>query len=364
MKDMFNLEDYLSRGIEDIVKGALKASFSNPKESIFITKYSYAIKHAHKLRMEYESSGQHIPPFLIASITGSCNLHCAGCYARANHICADKDLQYQLTAQEWERIFTEAKQLGICFILLAGGEPLLRPDVVNEAAKHKGILFPVFTNGVLISEDYLKVFDSHRNLVPIISIEGNEENTDLRRGKGVYVRLLTAMDEMKKKGILFGASITVTKDNINEVTGEAFLHGLADRGCKAIIFVEYVPVGQTDYALAPEEEERAFLAVRLNALRSESDEMIYISFPGDEKSSDGCLAAGRGFFHINPSGRIEPCPFSPFSDTDIREKSLLNALKSPLFAALMDNNMLIKEHTGGCVLFEQEEEVRKLLQGL
>jgi MoaA/NifB/PqqE/SkfB family radical SAM enzyme len=52
--------------------------------------------------------------------------------------------------------------------------------------------------------------------------------------------------------------------------------------------------------------------------------MIFISFPGDEKTSGGCLAAGRGFFHINSHGGAEPCPASPYSDINVRDSSLLD----------------------------------------
>jgi MoaA/NifB/PqqE/SkfB family radical SAM enzyme len=86
-----------------------------------------------------------------------------------------------------------------------------------------------------------------------------------------------------------------------------------------------------------------------------------VSFPGDEKASGGCLAAGRGFFHINANGGAEPCPFSPYSDTNIRNISLLQALDSPLFQKIQSDDILIGEHQGGCVLFEQEEAVKKLL---
>ena len=91
--------------------------------------------------------------------------------------------------------------------------------------------------------------------------------------------------------------------------------------------------------------------------------MVFISFPGDEKSSGGCLAAGRGFFHINAFGGAEPCPFSPYSDTSLKNISLKDALNSPLFLKLRENGNLEKEHIGGCVLFEQEQEVKKLLGG-
>ena len=89
--------------------------------------------------------------------------------------------------------------------------------------------------------------------------------------------------------------------------------------------------------------------------------MVYISFPGDEKSSGGCVAAGRGFFHINSHGGAEPCPFSPYSDINVRDTSLQAAMKSPLFLALQEEGVLMEEHPGGCVLHEKRTQVESLL---
>lgn len=60
-------------------------------------------------------------------------------------------------------------------------------------------------------------------------------------------------------------------------------------------------------------------------------------------------------------GGAEPCPFSPYSDVNLRETTLRDALKSPLFLKLKENGNLEKEHIGGCVLFEQEEQVKQLM---
>jgi MoaA/NifB/PqqE/SkfB family radical SAM enzyme len=208
---------------------------------------------------------------------------------------------------------------------------------------------------------YLDLFDKCRNLVPIMSIEGGKENTDTRRGQGIYELLIRNMEELHARGLIFGASVTVTTQNIREVTSDAFLRELSDRGCKAVIFVEFVPVTEESRELAPGDEEREYLKAQLGRLRQELSEMVYVSFPGDEKSSGGCVAAGRGFFHINSHGGAEPCPFSPYSDTNVRDTSLKEALNSRLFRALRDNGHLLEDHAGGCVLNEKRELVESLL---
>ncbi len=361
MEKEFNIERYMTGGVEKIVKNALKASLFNPRESIFMGRYALASKKASEKRRIAEENGEHIPPFLIASITSNCNLHCAGCYSRANHACKDSEPVDQLTAEEWKTIFDEANEMGVGFILLAGGEPFIRRDIITIASKTPDILFPIFTNGTMVDDQYLKLFDQNRNLVPILSIEGGEETTDNRRGKGVYERLNTSMKRMKDAGVLFGASVTVTTENMREVLSDSFVDAMYERGAKAIVYVEFVPVTEEAKHLAPSDEEREFIKTELMRLREEHDDMVLISFPGDEKTSGGCLAAGRGFFHINSHGGAEPCPFSPYSDVNVKKIGLKAAMNSPLFKAIQAENLLMEDHAGGCVLFERREQVEAIL---
>lgn len=357
----FELGTYLSSGVERIVKEMLGLSLSNPKQSIFMAQYTMAARKARKLREKAELKGDHIPPFLIASITDQCNLRCLGCYASENKSCRAACGSKELASDQWGEIFHQAEELGISFILLAGGEPLIRKDVLREAGKYQRILFPVFTNGTLLEEAEIQMFQSFRNLIPVLSLEGGEEATDLRRGDGVYASLNSGMERLAGEGIMFGASVTVTKKNLEEVTSDQFLGDLKDKGCKAVVYVEYVPADRRTEALAPGEPEREYLKKRLLELRSVPESMLLVSFPGDEKESGGCLAAGRGFFHINSGGGAEPCPFSPFSDTSLLHTSLRGALASPLFRKLHKEGILEQEHIGGCVLFEQERIIREYM---
>ena len=360
--DQINLTEYLTGGVEKLVKDILRAILKDPKESAFMLKYSRCAKEAAQKRAEFEKSGEHIPPFLIASITSSCNLHCAGCYARHNHSCGDSSPVEQLSDLEWLKIFKEARELGIGFILLAGGEPMIRRDVISAAGTVPEILFPIFTNGTMIDDPYIDLFDKYRNLVPVFSIEGHKEKTDTRRGDGVYGKLMEGMERMQKNHLIFGASVTVTRENLGEVFSRDFVENLNGLGCKIVFYVEYVPVSAATAGLAPTDEERKSMEKELAKLHRTYPEMIFISFPGDEKSSGGCLAAGRGFFHINSHGGAEPCPFSPYSDSNVRETSLREALRSDLFRTLQSENILTGEHIGGCVLFEQKEKVEAIME--
>lgn len=356
------LTEYLSKGIRNIISEIILHTVKNPKETEFLLKFKVSSRKAEQKRKSLEQEGHHIPAFLISSITHSCNLFCKGCYARENKICGEENNMSLLESNDWGNIFQQASDIGIGFNLLAGGEPLQRKDVILLAAAMKNTIFPIFTNGILIDDFYVNLFDENRNLIPILSIEGNEKTTDERRGDGIYKKVIQSMNRLKDMKILFGASITVTTENLKEITSHTFIDRLMNLECRLIFFIEYVPVDEQTRNLAFTEKERNEFEKILNDLRRLYRSVLFLSFPGDEESMGGCLAAGRGFFHINPYGAAEACPFSPYSDCNLKESTLLEALKSPFFTKLKEHGLVGSEHVGGCSLFEQEEKVKALCE--
>ncbi|MCE5343372.1 MAG: radical SAM protein [Eubacteriales bacterium] len=361
MTAVFDLTAYLNQGTEQLVQDILKATLRNPKEAAFLRRYHAAQRGTEKRRTALEAEGQHIPMFLIASITNACNLFCKGCYARANGQCGQTSTEPLLDAKQWDGIFSQAEEAGIPFILLAGGEPMMRPDVLRAAAEHKSILFPIFTNGTLIDKSLLALLDQHRNLVPVVSLEGGESATDRRRGDGAYRHAQAALHNLSDNKLLFGVSLTVTTENRPEVMSADFMQSLYQEGCRLVFFIEYVPVAPNTEYLAPDDAERLVIEEAQDSLRARFTGMVFLSFPGDEKHMGGCLAAGRGFFHINAHGAAEPCPFSPYSDMNLRDHTLLEVLHSPFFRLVRDLNAQGRAHMGGCALFENEAQVKALL---
>ncbi len=354
-----NLNEYMEQGISLLTKTVGRFYLKNPRGIAFLAKTVPEIKKSAKRRSQHEADGLHVPPFLIASVTAQCNLHCAGCYARASGACTDTKAE-ELDAPAWRKIFSEASSLGVSFIILAGGEPLLRHDVIETAAQFPNLIFPIFTNGSMIDERYEMLFDRCRNLLPILSVEGDGEATDARRGTGAYEAVGRAMAFFRRKKLLFGISVTVTKENMAEVTQAAFVEKLRQDGCGILFFVEYVPVEPNTKHLMLDEKDVQKMQEITDALRKRFDDMIVLSFPGDEAETDGCLASGRGFFHINAAGGAEPCPFSPYSALNLKECSLADALRSDFFLAL---RKLAAQagHDGGCTLFAHREAVEALL---
>lgn len=355
-----NLNVFMNQGIKGILKTVNRYYIKSQKGRAFLSYTLPRIQKSANIRSGYEKNGTHIPAFLIASIASQCNLHCKGCYSRASGACNKDLIPSELSAIKWESIFMEASQLGIPFILLAGGEPFMRYDVIEAAAKSRDIIFPVFTNGTMIDEQRLSLLDKSRNIIPVFSIEGEQTETDKRRGEGIHALVHNAMNRLQDKGILFGASITVTKENIHTVTDLSFISNLRNQGCGLIFFVEYVPVSKGTEHLALSQIDIDALAHTVSSLKENIDDMIILSFPGDEIAMGGCLASGRGFFHINSSGGAEPCPFSPYAKYNLKTSSILEVLKSDYFAQLREIAQNADEHMGGCTLFKEEDKVLAL----
>ena len=352
--------EFLSRGVQKLVARAMVVANGDRRESRFFGDFMISSVEAAFNRNVHATGGENIPPFLIASISGSCNLHCEGCYSRSNGYCSDCDKPDELSADDWKNIFVQAEDIGINFILLSGGEPLMRRDVIKVASQFRRILFPIFTNGTLIDDEYLEMFIKYRNLLPVFSIEGDSVKTDSRRGEGVFENVKEKMQMLCEAGVPFGVSITVTHENLQEVTSSQFVRSLQDDGCKLVVYVEVVPVTEDMRPLVLTDSDREYLRQRAENLQKNTNKMLFLSFPGDEDKTGGCLAAGKGFFHIDASGNAQPCPFSQYSDTNVKETSLLGALKSPLFTKLRESGIL-EDENGGCVLFQKKEEVEKML---
>lgn len=354
-----NLSLLLNSGINDIMKTASRYYLKSREGRALVAQMLPRMQAGAAIRNRYEKQGIHIPTFLIASIASQCNLHCHGCYARANGACGETDSsQADMSAEKWVSIFAEAVELGIPFVLLAGGEPLLRQDILDIAAANKEIIFPVFTNGTLIDDERINFLDTNRHIIPILSIEGERAETDMRRGEGMYAMLQETMLHLQERGILFGVSITVTNQNMADVTEWNRVSALRDMGCGLLFFVEYVPVSAGTEHLILDSDDLAVMNERVEKLKTKTKDMTIFSFPGDEAQLGGCLAAGRGFFHINSLGGAEPCPFSPYAKHSLQDYSILDILQSDYFAELRMIAQNAPHHIGGCTLFQETEQVK------
>lgn len=347
----------LNKTIQAFLKETLRVMYRNPSMVKTVLQAIRFQKKAARKREEYQKQGLQVPPYMIISITNQCNLRCQGCYARAQH----RPVEREMGHDQLRSVIAEAKDLGISFVFLAGGEPLIRPDILDITNALPEVIFPLFTNGLLITDETIARLREQKNVIPIISLEGYETETDGRRGSGVYSHLRGTFEKLRISGIFFGLSFTVSRTNFDTVTNEIFIHQLMASGCRLFFFVEYVPVkeGTADRVII--DEQRSALAGILDSFRLRFP-ALFISFPADEEAFGGCLSAGRGFIHISAEGDLEPCPFAPYSDSNLKDLSLKEALQSELLSRIRQNHAELTETSGGCALWEKRDWVKSFLK--
>lgn len=343
--------------INDILRTALRVWRRTPGFALRAVRLLQQQRKAARRRTALAESGVHVAPFVIYSITGKCNLDCKGCYAKILH----KSHRPELSDERVQRLLAEARNLGVSIMLLAGGEPLLRERLLQLTASTPEILFLLFTNGSLLDDEKVDTLHRQKHVVPILSLEGNKDPTDSRRGSGTYDYVLKAMGKLRRARMFFGTSITLTHENFEHATSEAMIGDLIDRGCRLFFYINYVPVepGTEQLELSP--EQVSTLRERIEDYRRRLP-ALFVAFPEEEVKLGGCLAAGRGFIHINAYGDVEPCPFSAYSDSNLTEMPLEQALKSPLFAKILDSGVVLDESDGQCALWKRRHWVEALLR--
>ena len=300
-----------------------------------------------------------IPWIILVDPTSACNLKCTGCWsAEYGHL-------IQLSYEELDRIITEGEELGIYAWLMTGGEPLIRKaDILKLAEAHPYSSFHIFTNGTLIDDAFCEEVVRLGNIAPSISLEGFEEVNDFRRGKGVFQKVMHAMDTMKKHKLLFGTSICYTSSNYKTVTSDEFLDMIISKGVKYTWYFHYMPVGNdasTDLLLTPEQREYMYHRVREIRAGEGGKPIIAVDFQNDGEYVSGCVAGGKYYCHINPNGDVEPCVFIHYSSANIHDMSLLDCLKQPLFKAYKANQPFNPNHLKPCPMLENPEKLIQMV---
>ncbi len=301
-----------------------------------------------------------IPWLILMDPTSACNLHCTGCWA------AEYGNRLNLSFEDMDRVVTQGKELGIYFYMFTGGEPLVRKaDILKLMEKHRDVEFHTFTNSTLIDEEFCKECQRLGNLSFSISLEGFDEVNDMRRGKGVFDKVMHAMDLLKKYGLIFGTSICYTSKNIETVTSDEFLDLIIDKGCRFTWYFHFMPVGNNSTTdLLPTKEQREYMIKRVREIRGrEGGKPIYaMDFQNDGEFVGGCIAGGRNYFHINANGDAEPCVFIHYSGANIHENSVLECLKQPLFMAYRDNQPFNHNHLRPCPMLENPEILQRMVK--
>ena len=269
-----------------------------------------------------------VPWAILMDPTSACNLRCTGCWA------AEYGNQLNMDFDTLDSIIRQGKELGITMYIYSGGEPLMRrDDIISLCNKHSDCEFLAFTNGTLIDEEFAGEMLRVKNFIPAISVEGFEEATDFRRGKGTFRRLTRGMAILRKNQLPFGITCCYTSQNVEVIGSEEYFDWMIRQGAKFCWFFTYMPVGHgAPTGLMATAEQREYMYHRIRRFR-QTKPLFTIDFWNDGEYVGGCIAGGRNYLHINANGDVEPCAFIHYSNANIRRQSLLDALRSPLFQA-------------------------------
>lgn len=297
-----------------------------------------------------------IPWAILLDPTSSCNLKCTGCWA------AEYGYKLNLDLKTIDSIVKQGKELGTYLYIYTGGEPLVRKrDLIRICEMHPDCEFLAFTNGTLIDEEFCQEMLRVKNFVPALSLEGFREANDSRRGEGIFDKAMAAMDLMKKHGLAFGVSTCYTRNNVDDVSSELYYDMLIEKGALFAWYFHYMPVGNSAATeLLPTVEQREKMYRSIRSFR-DTKPIFGIDFQNDGQYVGGCIAGGRRYLHINAKGDVEPCVFVHYSNANIHDCTLLEALKSPIFMAYHNNQPFNDNHLRPCPMLENPEVLRRMV---
>ena len=297
-----------------------------------------------------------VPWAILLDPTAACNLNCIGCWA------SEYDSKSSMSFDMLDDIVRQGKDMGTYMYIFTGGEPLVRKgDIIKLCEKHNDCQFMSFTNGTLIDEKFAEDMLHIKNFIPAISLEGFEEETDARRGKGVFKSIIEAMEILRSRKLPFGASCCYTRENTETIGSEEFFDFLIDQGCLFTWLFTYMPVGVDAVPeLMVTAEQRAFMYHQVRKFRK-TKPIFTMDFWNDGEYVNGCIAGARCYLHINANGDIEPCAFIHYSDTNIRDNTLLSAYKAPLFKAYKENQPFNGNMLRPCPLLDNPDKLKKMV---
>jgi MoaA/NifB/PqqE/SkfB family radical SAM enzyme len=319
---------------KDVMMKAIQA-FAGDNFAIDRTERLNQVQEAYK-----EKYGDYPPLFVTLSPSQACNLNCVGCYALS-----DPGMRSFLPYEMVRKIITDLHDnMSNRFITISGGEPFMYKDngktIFDLFAEFKDMYFMVYTNGTLLNQEICEKLARLGNVTPAISIEGWEQETDERRGKGTFNKILEGVKNLQNAGIPFGFSSTITRKNADTFLDEKFYDFLFDKlGTSYLWMFHMMPIGRArdTLPLIINSKQRVDLFRIWERMLYEKKYCV-ADFWNSGSMVDGCVAYGRwnGYFYINWDGKIMPCVFVPFHEETVYDvyssgRTIGDALQAPLF---------------------------------
>lgn len=318
-------------------------------------------------------------PFQVVwDVTYACNLKCQHCYAQAGKVSRD-----ELTHEEALRVVDKLATMGIPILALSGGEPLVRPDIleITRRGADNGMYVSIATNGTLITKEKAKQMKDAGVSYLQISVDGADAQThDSFRGiPGAFDRTIQGVKNAVAEGFFVNIATTATKKNLTQIPK---IIDLCDSlGVNWFMAYNFVPTGRGKFIvendLSPQERED-LLVMMYNRMKDTDIEILttapqyarialqncgqggpavvptHFSNPQVNGSLfnltefiGGC-GAGRFYMAIRANGNIEPCVFFPLKVGNVRTDDLEDIWKNnEVFRDLRDKDNL-KESCGSC----------------
>jgi len=300
--------------------------------------------------------GRYFPPFLFISVTSSCQLRCQGCWVDVDRP------RRMIPPARLDALIGAAERLGNRFFGILGGEPLLYEGLPDILAAHPRSYFQLFTNGHLLTDEYCRRLRRLGNVTPLVSIEGSETVSDLRRGRhNVLAQTLEGLENCRRHRLITGVATSVCRNNIDDLVSEQWLRRLIDLGVHYVWYYLYRPVGprpEPQLALSMEQA----LAVRRFIVEMRCRMPIgIIDAYWDDKGESLCPMATGVSHHISPGGDVEPCPVIQFAVENIAEARPLYELVSRS-RFLADLRAAAARATRGCVLLERPDVLLEVVR--
>jgi len=341
--------------IIEVIRRMVRQTSPHVRERLVNSLLVKELMHGNVRREQIRSQGLAAPQTFLISPTMRCNLRCAGCYA-ASYSKKD-DLEFEVI----DRILTEGEEMGIFWVTILGGEPFIRRDMWEIYKRHSDVFFQVYTNGTLIDKEAAGKLAELGNVLTNFSLEGFEEETDARRGKGTFQKIMQGMDNLREVGAPFGFSSMVTRYNVETIISDEFNDMLIEKGCLIGWHFLYIPVGlNPDTSLMPTAEQRELMRQR-GAQRLRNEKPIFvIDFWNDAPYVGGCIAGGRSYFHINARGDVEPCIFVHLAVDNIKQKSLKEVINSPYFRGIRARQPYTDNLLRPCMIIDHTHVLRGL----
>ena len=345
-----SVHDYIQDILKNTNKNCLSKFFAN-----FVGNATwYGIPKREQQGEKYDTK---IPYTILISPSMRCNLRCTGCYA-ANY--SKKD---DIPFEEVDRLIKEARDLGIYYIVILGGEPFFNEYMLDIYKKYNDVFFTPFTNGTLFDEELAEKLAELGNVMPMFSLEGFKEETEARRGEGVFDAVMKGMDLLREKGIPFGVSSATAKNNVDVVTSDKYIDMLIEKGARMIWYFMFMPIGDEpvkdmDLMLTP--EQRLKLGKRTREIRM-TKKIFPIDFFNDAPYVGGCIA-GKYYCHINSKEDVEPCIFSHFSTDNVKGRPLGEAFQSPYFKELRKRQPYNKNLLMPCPMIDNPTQIREIVK--